>query len=150
MQSPFNTRVANQATLLLGPGTDCEGTCDVDKELGASKCAPASTPTPRRPTSSPPSQPVTRAIPTPRKDRTNAPAGGAAGMGRRRNQLTINRRVTRTLPAPCNNPIDLARVPSGMASQSRNPNTAAANPPITPAAIIYSPSIDQPPSPGNT
>jgi hypothetical protein len=49
------------------------------RELGASRCAPSSTPTPRRSTSSPPSQPVIVAIPPPSAARAMASVGGSAG-----------------------------------------------------------------------
>src|ERR687893_500194 len=50
-----------------------------DRELGESRWAPSSTPTPRRSTNSPPSQPVTRAMTAPVRPETMAPVGGASG-----------------------------------------------------------------------
>lgn len=44
-------------------------TLSVDNELGALRCAPSSTPTPSRSTSSPPSQPATTAMITAAKER---------------------------------------------------------------------------------
>jgi hypothetical protein len=41
-----------------------------------------------------------------------------------------------TLNTACHMPIEWARVPSGTREKSMMPNTAAAKPPITPAAII--------------
>src|SRR5215213_2815043 len=57
----------------------CASPCaePVVRELGASRCAPSSTPTPRRSTSSPPSQPV-----APASRKATKPATRAAVVGR--------------------------------------------------------------------
>jgi hypothetical protein len=47
-----------------------------ESEFGASRCAPRSTPTPKRSTNSPPSQPVTSASTTATKPSTSAPVLG--------------------------------------------------------------------------
>ena len=61
---------------------------------------------------------------------------GSPGAGARSNQLAANSATIITLLKLCPNPIALARVPEGIASQSIKPNPAAASPPMTPAAII--------------
>jgi len=61
---------------------------------------------------------------------------GAAGLGRRINQLTMNKITTTTFERPWMRPMYLARVPSGIPSQSITPNTAAISPPMMPDAII--------------
>src|SRR5215510_661420 len=107
-----------------------------DSELGALRFAPLSTPTPRRSTSSPPNQPVTSASPAPNSESANGNRPGFGGLGERNSQLTTNRNMTTTLPRPCHSPIVLALVSEGIASQSINPKSAAASPPMIPAAII--------------
>src|SRR5438309_180491 len=105
-------------------------------EFGAFRCAPLSTPTPSRSTSSPPNHPLTNAKPTATNDNVSAAELGFCGAGRRINQLPMKSSTTTTLPAPCHKPIAFALVPCGIAHQSTKPKTAASNPPIIPAAII--------------
>src|SRR5438067_6565556 len=107
-----------------------------DNEFGESKCAPLSTPTPSRSTSSPPSQPPTKARGTAMNDRASAVELGFCGAEFRSSQLPMNRSTTTTFTPPCMSPIVFARVPEGMAHQSMTPNTAASKPPMIPAAII--------------
>ena len=61
---------------------------------------------------------------------------GAAGLGRHINQLMTNKITTTTFERPWMSPMYFARVPSGIPSQSINPNTAAISPPMMPDAII--------------
>src|SRR5215217_6497853 len=56
-------------------------------ELGASTCAPSSTPTDKRSTSSPPSQPVNSARPPPANESASAAIAGADGASPRSSQL---------------------------------------------------------------
>src|SRR4051794_14276726 len=88
-----------------------------DNELGALTFAPSSTPTPRRSTSSPPSQPVTSAIPTATAEITIGTVPGASGAPRRSHQLTAKSPTTTTLPPPCSRPMRFARVPAGGAGK---------------------------------
>src|SRR5262245_60325741 len=106
-----------------------------DSELGALRFAPSSTPTPIRSTNSPPNQPVTSASNAPASESITGNAPGLGGLGKRASQLAMNKSITTTLPKPCHIPIALALVPLGIASQSINPKSAAASPPMTPAAI---------------
>src|SRR6185312_3656574 len=117
-------------------------TRSVDNELGALRCAPSSTPTPSRSTSSPPNQPATRAMITAAKERARPSPPGVAGSGRRRNQLPAKSSTTRTFKPPCHNPIALARVLLGIPIQSISPKTAAKSPPIIPAPIMYHAIVD--------
>src|SRR5207248_8437695 len=106
-----------QATLRVGPRSFMLGSDTRESELGASKLASSSTPTPNRSTNSPPSQAVTRAIAIATKESTIGAAPGAAGEGSRKYQSTTKSTTTTTFPSPCHKPIDLARVPLGIASQ---------------------------------
>src|SRR5207237_7846279 len=119
-----------------------------DSELGALRCAPLSTPTPSRSTSSPPSQPVISASTTAMQDKATAPVVGAfPGVSMREYQLRPKRTTTTTLPPPCHSPIDFARVPDGIAHQSTAPKTAASKPPMIPARINESdtrPKVERP------
>src|SRR3954471_15875461 len=116
------------------PASPLAGRCD--NELGASRCAPSSTPTANRSTSSPPSHPVTTASPTATNDSTIAIVLGDCGAGRRKYQLTVNSSTTTTFPTPCKSPIRFAHVPEGIADQSTSPNTAANKPLMIPTTII--------------
>src|SRR2546430_9357279 len=89
-----------------------------DRELGALRLAPSSTPTPMRSTSSPPNQPATTAITTAAKENARDRLSGDAGSGRRNTQLTANRKTTSTFKPPCHSPTTLARVLLGMPNQS--------------------------------
>src|SRR5215210_4869352 len=60
-----------------------------ERELGESRWAPSSTPTPSRSTNSPPNQPVTTAITTPVSPATMAPVGSTSGLSRRSTQLKM-------------------------------------------------------------
>ncbi len=121
-------------------------TLSLDKELGALTCAPSSTPTPSRSTSSPPNQPATTAITTAAKERARASPVGVAGSGRRSIQLPAKSSTTKTFKPPCHNPTALARVLLGIPIQSISPNTAAKSPPRIPAPIMYHAIVDHFPS----
>src|SRR4051812_38338668 len=108
----------------------------LESELGASRLAPGSTPTPRRSTSSPPSQPVTSAPSTPTSCKRRGRPVGAPGVSRRSHQAMANRTTMMTLPRPWAVAIPLARVPEGIAAQSMAPKIAASKPVMMPAAII--------------
>ena len=113
-----------------------------ERELGAFRCAPVSTPTPSRSTSSPPNQPVIKANPIATNDKAKATELGLCGAGRRRNQLPIKSSTTTTLPAPCQRPIAFALVLAGIAHQSIKPKTAESSPPTIPAhACDFSPNF---------
>src|SRR5438270_12746368 len=131
-----NNHARSYATLRKSRFGACSVAGRPDKELGASRCAPRSTPTPNLSTNSPPNQPVTSARTTAINDSAKAVVPGLAGSGLRRNQLMINNSTTTTFPIPCQRPIAFALVPDGIANQSMRPNTAASRPPIIPAAII--------------
>jgi hypothetical protein len=55
--------------------------------------------------------------------------------------LVPNSARTTVLPAACHRPMDLARVPEGMASQSHSPNTAVGSAPAVPATIFQNPTV---------
>src|SRR5436305_3765121 len=118
-----------------------------ERELGALRFAPSSTPTPSRSTSSPPSQPVTNARTTPTIERIYAMMDGLACAFSRMSQLTMNNTTMTTLPTPCHRPSVLARVPAGIASQSIRPKMAASRAPITPAVIIQKATSEKKPLP---
>ena len=117
-----------------------------EREFGALRLAPSSTPTPSRSTSSPPNHPAIIAITTAANDSANARLLGDAGSGRRKSQLPANKRTTSTFKPPCHSPTALARVLLGIPIQSISPKTAARRPPMIPAAIMYHAMLDHFPS----
>src|SRR5215218_3618422 len=84
-----------------------------ESELVALRCAPSTTPTPSRTTSSPPRKPPSEVKPTTTKERTMATNPGSPGAFARSSQLTTNSVTMTTLVAPCHIPTALARVPEG-------------------------------------
>src|SRR3989440_12126490 len=90
-----------------------------ERELGASRFAPLSTPTPRRSTSSPPSQPPTAPTRSATISIVNKPLVVARCPLLYRVQNTNAKpRIAITLLNACHTPIRFARVPAGIASQS--------------------------------
>src|SRR2546430_42451 len=106
-----------------------------DRELGAFRCAPLSTPTPSRSTNSPPNQPPTKARTTAMNERASAVVLGTSAAPRRISQLPMKSKTTSTFTPPCKSPIRLALVWLGIENQSTRPKTAASKPPIIPDAI---------------
>src|SRR3954463_15830077 len=94
------TPATSGSTVTHPDGSYAASSFEPPSELGASRCAPSSTPTPRRSTSSPPSQPVTTASAIPETESAIAEEDGFRGLRRRANQLAPNNPVTRTFPNP--------------------------------------------------
>ncbi len=103
-----------------------------DNELGESRWAPSSIPTPRRSTSSPPNQAVSPDTVAPATASAMARPSGDVWSPRRIIQLIANNTRTKMLPHPWTRPTNFARVSGGIASQSSVPGMTAATPATAP------------------
>src|SRR5215213_1816535 len=83
----------------------------------------------------------------PSRERIIGMMPGSPGTSIRNSQLAANSTTILTLNSACTTPTEWARVPSGTREKSIAPNTIAANPPSTPAAIIQKAISDHLPLP---